>query len=48
MHPYVAFFTSWKRQKTIDFLMFSGGLEMQNWREMSLKEGLFCYGLMFL
>ena len=33
--PMSHFYTSWKRQKTIGFLRFSGGLEMWHWTKMS-------------
>ena len=28
------FYTPWKHQKTFGFLVFSGGIEMENWPEM--------------
>ena len=28
------FYTPWKRQKTQDFLTFSGGIEMKRWDKM--------------
>ena len=35
----ISFDTPWKRQKTSDFLMFSGGIKRDQWHEMS-KETL--------
>ena len=32
--PLVSFYTPWKHQKTRGFLMFSGGLERDQWHEM--------------
>ena len=32
--PMLHFHTSWKRQETIGFLMFSGGIEMWHWSKM--------------
>ena len=29
------FYIPWKRQKTIGFLMFSGGIEMEHWAKMA-------------
>ena len=29
--PMLHFYTPWKRQKTFDFLMFSGGIEIGHW-----------------
>ena len=34
--PLVSFYASWKRQKTSGFLMFLGGIEGDQWHEMSL------------
>ena len=28
------FYTPWKRQKSKSFLMFSGGIEMEDWAKM--------------
>ena len=28
------FYTPWKRQKSKGFLMFSGGIEMEDWAKM--------------
>ena len=32
--PLVSFYTAWKHQKTSGFLMFSGGIERDQWHEM--------------
>ena len=32
--PLISFYTPWKHQKTSDFLMFSGGIERDQWDEM--------------
>ena len=32
--PMSHFYTPWKRQKTIGFLTFSGGIEMGHWTKM--------------
>ena len=32
--PMSHFYTTWKRQKTIGFLTFSGGIEMWHWTKM--------------
>ena len=32
--PLVSFYTSWKRQETSGFLMFLGGIEIDQWYEM--------------
>ena len=32
--PLVSFYTPWKQQKTRSFLMFSGGIERDQWHEM--------------
>ena len=34
--PMFPFYTPWKRQKTFDFLTFSGGIEREHWPEMGL------------
>ena len=33
--PLISFYASWKRQKTSGFLMFLGGIEGDQWHEMS-------------
>ena len=33
--PLFSFYTSWKHQKTKGFLMFSGGIEREQWQEMA-------------
>ena len=33
--PLFSFYTSWKHQKTRGFLMFSGGIEREQWHEMA-------------
>ena len=35
--PLISIYISCKRQKTRDFLMFSGGIERDQWHEMGLK-----------
>ena len=32
--PMLPFYTPWKHQKTKSFLVFSGGIKWENWREM--------------
>ena len=32
--PMFHFYTPWKHQKAKDFLMFSGGIEMEHWLKM--------------
>ena len=34
--PVFHFYTPWKRQKTSGFLTFSGGIEMEHWRQNGL------------
>ena len=34
------FYSPWKRQKTIGFLTFSGGIEMWHWTKMGLKNSM--------
>ena len=38
--PLVSFYTPWKNQKIPGFLMFSGGLEREQWYEMSWKDSI--------
>ena len=33
--PLVSFYTPWKHKKSFDFLLFSGGIETDQWLEMS-------------
>ena len=35
--PVVSFYTSWKHQNAIGFLLVSGGLERDQWNKMGLK-----------
>ena len=35
------FYTPWKFQKTLGFLMFSGGIEMKHWLEKTKPEKTF-------
>ena len=35
--PMFHFFPTWKRQKTSDFLTFSGAIEIQHWCKLSLR-----------
>ena len=37
------FYTPWKRQKTSDFLTFSGGIEIEHWLKMSEIMLMFIY-----
>ena len=32
--PIFPFYTPWKHQKTVDFLMVSGGIKWEHWLEM--------------
>ena len=35
--PLASFYTPWKHKKNSSFLMFSGGMEREQWHEMDLK-----------
>ena len=41
LFPMHSFSTPWKHQKTLSFLMFSGGRERVPWEQMGLKWGDF-------
>ena len=43
--PMLHFYTPWKRQKTIGFLTFSGGIEMWHWtkRVKQSRTNWFCF-----
>ena len=36
--PMLHFYTPWKRQKTIGFLTFSGGIEMWHWTKIHIHK----------